>query len=92
MQTLSVSRFGLAFGGALAILNLICVLIIDISGPKALASFVKIVFHGLDMSSIVAPRVGFWMAVASITCLFVLGGILGMLIAGIYNATVSKKA
>lgn len=92
MQKLSVPRFGLAMGGSFLILNLICVISIVLFGPKPLASLVSIIFHGLDMSAIVSRQVGFWMAIGSLAIFFILGEILGTLIAAIYNWTMPKKS
>lgn len=85
MKEINVKRFGLAVGGSLALLYLICILIIIIFGPSPIAYLVTVLFHGIEMTSVVSREVPFWMGVGGIIEVFVLGGITGMLAAGIYN-------
>ena len=88
---LDVVRFGLGLGSAWALLYLVCILLIVIVGPQSIAYLVSILFHGLDMSSLVSRQVSPGLAILGIIEVFVFGWLMGALTAAIYNWSLPRR-
>lgn len=53
MQTIQVSKFGLAFGATLALLYLGCVAVMAVAGKEGSILFFNSLLQGLDVTSII---------------------------------------
>ena len=89
---LNPTGLGLAFGIAAVVFYLGCVLLMSMAGDQALVLFINGLLHGLNVESIIAPRIGFWVTVLGLINTFVLSWLFGALIAVVYNGVVSRRA
>jgi hypothetical protein len=85
MEKLSIKRFGMAVGSTGAILYLGCMLLMVTVGQEGTIWFFNSLLHGLDTTSIIRMDVPFWQALLGIVQTFILGWLIGALIASIYN-------
>jgi hypothetical protein len=90
MNTINIKRFGLAFGVTGAILYLGCIVLMATVGREGSILFFNNLLHGLDTSSIIRMNVPLWEAILGIIEIFILGWLVGICIAAIYNFS-SKK-
>lgn len=90
MNTISIKRFGLAFGLTGAILYLGCVILMATVGHEGSVKFFNSILHGLDTSSIVRMGVPLWEALIGLVETFILAWLVGACIACFYNITAKK--
>lgn len=90
MNTISIKRFGLAFGLTGAILYLGCVILMATVGHEGSVKFFNSILHGLDTSSIVRMGVPLWEALIGLVETFILAWLVGACIACFYNMTAKK--
>ena len=85
MERLSIKKLGLAVGSTGALLYLGCILLMVTVGQEGTVKFFNSLLHGLDTSSIIRMNVPIWEAIFGIVQTFILGWLIGALIAAIYN-------
>lgn len=85
MEKLSIKRLGIAVGTAGATLYLGCILLMITVGREGTIWFFNSLLHGLDTSSIIRMNVPVWQALLGIVQTFILGWLIGALIASVYN-------
>lgn len=85
MEKLSIKRLGIAVGSAGATLYLGCILLMITVGREGTIWFFNSLLHGLDTSSIIRMNVPVWQALLGIVQTFILGWLIGALIASVYN-------
>ena len=85
MEKLSIKRLGIGVGSAGAILYLGCILLMITVGREGTIWFFNSLLHGLDTSSIIRMNVPVWQALIGIVQTFILGWLIGALIASVYN-------
>jgi len=85
MEKLSIKRLGMGVGSTGAILYLGCILLMVTVGREGTIWFFNSLLHGLDTSSIIRMDVPIWQALLGIIQTFVLGWLIGALIASVYN-------
>ena len=85
MENLSIKRFGMAVGTTVAILYLGCILLMLTVGKTGTVWFFNSLLHGLDTTTIIRMDVPFWQALLGIVQTFILGLLIGAVIAFIYN-------
>ncbi len=85
MEKLSIKRLGLAVGSSGAILYVGCILLMITVSQEGTVKFFNSLLHGLDTSSIIRMNVPIWEAILGIVQTFILGWLIGALIASIYN-------
>lgn len=91
MEKLSIKRLGLAVGSSGAILYVGCILLMITVGQEGTVKFFNSLLHGLDTSSIIRMNVPIWEAILGIVQTFILGWLIGALIASIYNFGLNPK-
>lgn len=85
MENLSIKRFGMAVGTTGAILYLGFILLMLTVGKAGTVWFFNSLLHGLDTTTIIRMDVPFWQALLGIVQTFILGWLIGAVIALIYN-------
>ena len=90
MNYISIRRFGLATGFTAAILYVGCIIVMQTVGHDRTVSFFNTMLHGLDVTSIIKMDLSPWEEMLGIVQTFILGWLVGALIAGVYNATFKK--
>ena len=90
MNTISIKRFGLAFGVTGAVIYLGCVLLMVILGHSGTVVFFNNILHGFDTSAIVRMDIPAWEAFTGIIETFILSWFIGACIASVYNFSIKK--
>jgi hypothetical protein len=88
MMTLNYKRLGLAFGLTGTVLYLGCMILMVILGKSGTVQFFNSILHGLDVESIILMKVDFGPALIGLVCTFIIGWIIGALVASFYNSTI----
>lgn len=91
MNSLSVRQAGLAGGAVSVVLYLGCMLTMFLLPEEALIRFFNALLHGLDVTPVIRHDVRFADAVIGIVSWFFIGGVLGAVFAGVYNARIPRK-
>lgn len=87
MKTLNIKRMGFAFGATGTILYIGCILLMVSVGREGTIFFFNNLLHGLDVEPIIRMNVPPLDAFFGIIQTFVLGWLIGALIAAIYNSS-----
>jgi hypothetical protein len=90
MNYIHIRRFGFATGLTSAVLYLGCMIVMLNVGHDKSIKFFNSMLHGLDVTSIVRMDIPLWEELVGIAQTFVLGWLIGALIAAIYNATLKS--
>ena len=85
MNRLKVKNLGLAFGVAFAVFYLACIAIMAIFGQEITVFVFNSLMHGLDTTTIIRMEIPILDSVIGLVLTFVLGWIMGALIAVTYN-------
>lgn len=85
MEKLNIKRFGMAVGSTVALLYVGCILLMITVGREGTIWFFNSLLHGLDTTSIIRMDVPFWQALLGIVQTFILGWLVGAMIALFYN-------
>ncbi len=85
MEKLNIKRFGVAVGSTGALLYVGCILLMITVGREGTIWFFNSLLHGLDTTSIIRMDVPVWQAILGIVQTFILGWLIGALIASVYN-------
>lgn len=91
MEKLSIKRLGLAVGSTGALLYLGCILLMVTVGREGTIWFFNSLLHGLDTTSIIRMDVPFWQALLGIVQTFILGWLIGAVIALVYNLGIKEE-
>ena len=81
---------GFAFGTAAAFFYLGCVLLMGLAGHEALVTFLNGILHGIDVTAILQPRLGFWLTVLGFIDTFILSWLFGAFVAVLYNGALLR--
>lgn len=91
METLSVRRLGFALGTSLAIIYLGCVFVtMTVPGEVAIRFFNSLT-HLVDWSLIIRWEMAWWEMAVGVFQVFILGWLLGAMIAVFYNLSGRRK-
>ncbi len=85
MNRISIWRFSMAWGITGALLYFGCILVMWTVGRENTIFFFNSLLHGLDVEPIIRMDIPWWEAVMGIIETFVLGWLIGGVIASIYN-------
>lgn len=90
MNSLSIGRFGLAFGIACAVIYLGCALVMLVLPQQTVIAFFNSLMHGLDVTNIMRWDMPWWQMCLGVIQTFILGWFFGTLIAAIYNVSAGR--
>ena len=91
MSTVSIRRLGFALGATSALLYVGCVFVM-MTAPKAtVVAFFNSIMHGWNVEPIMRWDMPWWEAVVGVIEIFILGWLIGAVIALFYNVTVDRK-
>lgn len=90
MDSIRVRKLALAVGVTVIVVYLGCALILAFLGREGIILFLNSLLHGLDVSPIIRMSVPWWETLAGAVEVFILGWLVGAVIAAIYNAGVQK--
>ncbi|TYP93575.1 hypothetical protein LX73_1281 [Fodinibius salinus] len=85
MKTLSIKKLGMAVGATGAVLYIGCIILMVSVGREGTIFFFNSLLHGLDVEPIIRMSVPPLDALFGIIQTFILGWLVGALIAAIYN-------
>jgi len=85
VHTLSIRRLGFALGGACAILYVGCVFVMLTVPREAVVRFFNSIMHGWNVEPIMRWDMRWWEAIIGTLELFILGWLVGAVIAVLYN-------
>ncbi|MDZ7692375.1 MAG: DUF5676 family membrane protein [Balneolaceae bacterium] len=91
MKTLSIKKLGMAVGTTGAILYIGCIILMVSVGREGTIFFFNSLLHGLDVEPIIRMSVPPLDALFGIVQTFILGWLVGSLIAAIYNIGSDKN-
>lgn len=93
MNTIKTLRFGVALGLAIAIINLICILLMLIAGDDSVASLANNFAHGIDLTALpVGKEITAGTVVVGLLVTFAMGFVIGVVTGGFYNALAKKQS
>lgn len=85
MNTLSIKRFGLAFGTTGALLHIGCIALMAILGKEESVRFFNSLIHGVDFSPIIRASMPPVEMLIGVFEVFILGWLVGATVASLYN-------
>lgn len=91
MNRINIKKFGFAVGLTGAIIYLGCMVVMLTAGREGTIDFFNSLLHGLDITSIIRMDVPLWEAGIGIVQTFILGWLVGALIAAFYNTQFKTK-
>lgn len=91
MKTLNIKRMGFAFGATGTILYIGCILLMVSVGREGTIFFFNSLLHGLDVEPIIRMSVPALDVFFGIIQTFILGWLIGALIAAFYNIGSGKE-
>ena len=91
MQTLSVTRFGLALAMASALSYVGCVFVIMTVPQDVAINFFNSIMHGVDVTPIMRWDMPWWEMIVGVLEIFILGWLFGAIIAVFYNLGLTSK-
>lgn len=91
MKTLNIKRMGFAFGATGTILYIGCILLMVSVGREGTIFFFNSLLHGLDVEPIIRMSVPAMDVFFGIIQTFILGWLIGALIAAFYNIGIGKE-
>lgn len=92
MKTLNIKKMGLAVGTTGAVLYIGCIILMVSVGREGTIFFFNSLLHGLDVEPIIRMSVPPLDALFGIIQTFILGWLVGALIAAIYNVSIDQDA
>lgn len=90
MNRINIKKLGFAVGLTGALLYLGCMVVMLTAGREGTIDFFNSLLHGLDTTSIIRMDVPLWEAAIGIVQTFIIGWLIGALIAAFYNAQIKK--
>lgn len=91
INTLSIKRLGFALGTTCALFYLGCVFVMLTVPQPAVVAFFNSILHGWDVQPIMRWDMPWWEAVVGVVEIFILGWLIGAVIAVLYNVTADRK-
>lgn len=91
MNYISIRRFGFATGLTAAVLYIGCIIVMASVGHDKTVQFFNSMLHGLNTVSIIRMDVPLWEELIGIGQTFILGWLIGAMVAAIYNSTLKAK-
>jgi hypothetical protein len=91
MKKLSIKKLGMAVGTTGAVLYIGCIILMISVGREGTIFFFNSLLHGLDVEPIIRMSVPPLDALFGIIQTFILGWLVGALIAAIYNIGIGKE-
>lgn len=90
INTLSIKRLGFALGVVSSLLYSGCVFVMITVPRSAVTAFFNSIFHGWNVEPIMRWDMPWWEAAAGVVEVFILGWLIGVAIAALYNATTER--
>lgn len=91
INTISVKRLGVALGATSAVLYVGCVFVMLTAPKEAVVRFFNSIMHGWDVEPIMRWDMPWWEAVVGTIEVFILGWLVGAVIAMFYNLSADRK-
>ncbi|MDR8391480.1 DUF5676 family membrane protein [Aliifodinibius sp. S!AR15-10] len=91
MKTLNIKKMGLAVGATGAVLYIGCIILMVSVGREGTIFFFNSLLHGLDVEPIIRMSVPPLDAFFGIIQTFILGWLIGALVASIYNIGIGEE-
>lgn len=91
MNRINIKKLGFAMGLTVALVYLGCMVVMLTAGREGTIDFFNSLLHGLDTSSIIRMDVPLWEAAIGIVQTFIIGWLIGALIAALYNVQLKNK-
>ncbi len=85
MNTLSVTRFGLALAMAATLCYVGCMFVMMTVSQDVTIRFFNSLMHGVDVTPIMRWEMPWWEMIVGVTEIFILGWLFGAIIAVFYN-------
>jgi hypothetical protein len=90
MNTINIKRFAIAVGLTSVLLYVGCILVMVMAGREGTIFFFNSLLHGIDISSIVNMKPSLLVTLLGMIETFILGSLVGVSIAVIYNFSAKK--
>lgn len=87
INTISIKRLGFSLGATCALLYLACAFVMLTVPQPAVVTFFNSIMHGWDVEPIMRWDMPWWEAVVGVVEVFILGWLVGAVIAVLYNVT-----
>ncbi|NNE77630.1 MAG: hypothetical protein HKN31_11225 [Pricia sp.] len=91
MNRINIKKLGFAMGLTGALVYLGCMVVMLTAGREGTIDFFNSLLHGLDTTSIIRMDVPFWEAAIGIVQTFIIGWLIGALIAAFYNVQLKNR-
>ncbi len=85
MYTLKAKKFGLASGITGAIIYISCFVLMSVLPKETLVKLANLIFHGVDFSEDIRMNISITETLMGVVISFILWGIIGYLLAFVYN-------
>ena len=92
IANISIKRMGFAIGATAALLYVGCVFVMLTVPQDAVVTFFNSIMHGWDVEPIMRWDMPWWEALIGVVEIFILGWLVGALVAMLYNLTADRKA
>lgn len=91
MKIISIRRLGFPLGASSALIYLGCAIVMMTTSPEASVRFFNSITHGVDWSPIMRWNTPWWEMVIGVGQVFILGWLVGAMIAAFYNVGMRDK-
>ncbi|EAR16186.1 DUF5676 family membrane protein [Robiginitalea biformata] len=91
MNRINIKKLGFAMGLTGALVYLGCIVVMLTAGREGTIDFFNSLLHGLDTTSIIRMDVPLWEAAIGIVQTFIIGWLIGALIAAFYNVQLKNR-
>ncbi len=85
MNTIRITRFGFALGGASSVMYVGCVVVMLAVPRDAAIRFFNSIMHGWDVEPLMRWDMPWWEAIIGVIEVFILGWLFGAVVAALYN-------
>lgn len=90
-NTISIKRFGFALGATSALLYVGCVFVMLTVPQPAVVAFFNSMLHGWNVEPMMRWDMPWWEALIGVVEVFILGWLVGAVIASLYNVTADGR-
>ncbi|MDC6353538.1 MULTISPECIES: DUF5676 family membrane protein [unclassified Robiginitalea] len=91
MNRINIKKLGFAMGLTGALVYLGCIVVMLTAGREGTIDFFNSLLHGLDTTSIIRMDIPLWEAAIGIVQTFIIGWLIGALIAAFYNVQLKNR-
>ena len=91
MNQINIKKLGFAMGLTGALVYLGCIVVMLTAGREGTIDFFNSLLHGLDTTSIIRMDIPLWEAAIGIVQTFIIGWLIGALIAAFYNVQLKNR-